>query len=109
MSSAPLSQRRQHEWEDVQAVVEIAAEKAIGDHRGQIAVGSRHESYVDANRLCAAQALELLFLQHAKQLRLQLGRNVAGFVQEQRPLVRQLETADFLADRASKRAFLVAE
>ena len=47
--------------------------------------------------LRAAQALELLLLQHAEQLGLQLRRDVADLVEEQRPLVRQLEAADLLA------------
>ena len=33
-----------HEWEHVQAVVEIPAEAAVGDHRGQVAVGGRHQT-----------------------------------------------------------------
>ena len=46
---------------------------------------------------------------HAQELRLQLERNVADFVQEQRPAVRQLEAADLLRDGAGKRPLLVTE
>jgi hypothetical protein len=35
----------------------------------------------------AAQALELLFLQNAQQLRLQRGRNIPNFIQEKRAFV----------------------
>ena len=35
---AALAQRRQHEREHVQAVVEVAAEAAVGDHLRQVAV-----------------------------------------------------------------------
>ena len=46
--------------------------------------------------LRAAEPLELLLLQHAEQLGLQLQRDVADLVEEQRPLVGQLEAADLL-------------
>ena len=59
--------------------------------------------------LRAAEALELLLLQHAEQLGLQLRRDVADLVEEQRPLVGQLEAADLLADGAGEGALLVAE
>src|SRR5207244_10160029 len=57
----------------------------------------------------AAQALELLLLQDAQQLGLQLRRDVADFIKEQRALVGQLETADLLRDGAGEGALLVAE
>ena len=57
----------------------------------------RHQAHVHLDRLRAAEALELLLLQHAQQLGLQLRRDVADLVEEQRPLVRQLEAADLLA------------
>src|SRR5208283_2205650 len=106
---AALAQGRQHQWEHVQAVVEVTAEAAVGDHRSQVAVRGRYQAHVHADRLGAAQTLELLFLQHAEQLGLQLWGNVADLVEEQRPVVPQLETADLLADGAGEGALLVAE
>ena len=105
----PLPQRRQHEREDVQPVVEVLAEAAVGDHPRQVAVRGRHQPHVHLDRLRAAEALELLLLQHAEQLGLQLQRDVADLVEEQRPLVGQLEAADLLADGAGEGALLVAE
>jgi len=55
------------------------------------------------------QALELLFLQGPEHFRLQLRRDVAHLVEEQRPPVRQLEAADLLSDGAGEGALLVAE
>ena len=66
-------------------------------------------AHVHLDGLRAAQALELLLLQHAEQLGLQLRRDVADLVEEQRPPVGQLESADFLADGAGEGALLVAE
>jgi hypothetical protein len=77
-----IAQGRQHEREDVQAVVEVTAEAAVSDHLGQVAVGGRHQAHVHPKRLGAAQALELLLLEHAKQPGLQLEWNVADLVEE---------------------------
>ena len=105
----PLAQRRIENRKDVEAIVEIAAELLVGDHLREIAVGCRDEPDVDADGAGAAQPLELLLLQHTQELRLQLERDVADFVEEQRAAVRQLEPADLLRDGARERAFLVSE
>src|SRR5262249_47560692 len=53
------AQRRQCDGEDIQAVVEILAERA-GCHGGpEIAVGCRDDPYVDGDRLTSADAFEL--------------------------------------------------
>src|SRR6266498_870599 len=46
---------------------------------------------------------------NAQQLRLQLKRDVADFIQKQRAFVRQRESPDALRDRAGERALLVTE
>jgi hypothetical protein len=51
----------------------------------------------------------LAFLQRAQQLRLRARRQLAGFVEEQRALIRLLEQAGPLADGAGERALRVAE
>src|SRR5438093_7839561 len=106
---APLAQGRQHDREHVQAVVEVVAEVAVGDHVRQVAVRGRHQAHVYPDRPRASQALKLLLLQGTEQFRLQLRRDIANFVEEQRPLVRQLEAADLLAHCAGEGPFLVAE
>ena len=109
MSSRPLAQRRIENREHVEAVVEIAAELLVGDHLREVAVGRRDQPDVDADGPGAAQALELLLLQHAQELRLQLERDVADLVEEQRAAIGQLEPADLLRDGAGEGALLVAE
>ena len=104
-----IPQGRQHHREYIQPVVEVVAEAAVGNHLRQVAVRGRNQPHIDLDRLRAAQALELLFLQHAEQLGLQLRGDVADLVEEQRPLVRQLETPDFLADGTGEGTLLVAE
>src|SRR4029077_20841731 len=71
--------------------------------------GGRHNAYVHPNRLAAAQSLELLFLQDAEEFRLQLQRQIADFVEEERALVRQLESPFGLRKRSCERASFVAE
>src|SRR4029077_12822711 len=90
-------------------VVEVAAEAAIGHNPGQVAVRGRHEAHVHLDGPGAAQAFELLLLEHAEQLGLQLRGDVADLVEEQGPPVRQLESPDFLADGPGEGAFLVAK
>ena len=57
----------------------------------------------------SADALELLLLQHAQQLRLQVEPHLGDFVEQQRAAVRALERAFDALDRAGERALLVAE
>src|SRR5262249_5763255 len=64
---------------------------------------------IDLDRLGPSETLELLLLEHAQQLRLQLERDLANLVEEQRPAVRHLEAPDLLRDGARECAALVAE
>ena len=57
----------------------------------------------------SAAALEGLLLQDAQQLRLQLERHIADFVEKQRALMRQFEPSNLLRQRARECALLVAE
>ena len=109
MSSARSRSGGSATGNDVQPVVEILAELPARDHLREVAVGRRDDAHVDADRLVAADALELALLQHAQQLDLGLERQLADLVEEQRAAVRQLEAALVLADRAGERALLVAE
>ena len=60
-------------------------------------------------RLVAAEALEVLLLQHAQHLALCQRRHVADFVEEQRAAVALLELADAAAVGPGEGALLVAE
>ena len=104
-----IPQRRRHDREHFQAVIEIAAEKFIPHHLGQIAVGCRQQTDVDGDGAGAAQSLEGLFLQSPEQLGLQFQGNVAHLVQKQSPAVRQLKPADLLRQSAGESASLVTE
>src|SRR5467141_3227791 len=69
----------------------------------------RDQANVDMNGLVAAQPFELLFLQRAQQLRLQLWADVSDFIQEQCAVIGKLETAAFLHQGAGERALLMSE
>ena len=106
---APLAQRRQLHRDDVQAVEQILAERALGDHLREIGVRRGDDADVDLDRLRVADALELALLQHAQQLGLQRRAHRPDLVEEERALVRLLEPALARADRAGERAAHVTE
>ena len=104
-----LAQRRNEQGEDVQAVVEILAERAGRDRLLEILVGRRNQAHVGLDRLGAADALELALLQHAQQLDLRREVDVADLIEKQRAALREFE-APFLARLgAGERPLLVAE
>ena len=72
-------------------------------------IGGGDDAHIHFLGRIAAQALELLLLQNAQQLGLELQRDVADFVEEQRALVRQFEAPNLARDGAGERASFVAE
>ena len=104
MSLAPLAQRRQLDLDDAQPVVEVLAERALRDHRGEVAVRRGDHARVERHRPGVADALERALLQHAQQLGLQLERDLGDLVEEQRALAGELEPAGPVGDRAGERA-----
>ena len=67
------------------------------------------DPHVDVLRLRRADPLERAFLQHAQQLGLQVERQIADLVEEQRAAVRELEASLPRGDRAGERAAGMAE
>jgi hypothetical protein len=72
-------------------------------------VGGGDDAHVHLQGAAAAQPLELLLLQHAQELGLEFGRDVAHLVEEEGAEVRHLEAARPLRDGAGEGAALVAE
>src|SRR6266852_4400823 len=106
---AARAQGWQEDWENVQAIVEVATKCGALYHVGQIAIGRSHEPNVHMVSASAAQPLELLFLQHTEKFALQAQRNIADLIQEECALVGQFETTDLLRDRACKSALFMPE
>jgi hypothetical protein len=67
------------------------------------------EAHVGAHRLVAADPLETLLLEHARDLRLGRQRHVADFVEEKSAAIALLELTDVLAVGPGEGALLVAE
>ena len=65
-----LPQRRDADREDVQAVVEVVAEPVFVNHLNEVPIRCCDQTDVDLDRPGAADALELVLLEHAEELRL---------------------------------------
>ncbi len=104
-----VAQRRQLDRDDVQPVEQIFAELALFHHLAEIDVGRRDDPDVHLDRLHAAEAHEVALLDDAQQLRLRLERDVADFVEEDAPLVGEIEHPLLGIDGAGEGALDVAE
>ena len=94
---------------DIEPVIQIFTKRLFPHGREQVAVCRRDHADIDADRRLSADAIELLLLQNAEQFRLHFQRDLPDLVEEDRPAVGQLESADALGDRAGEGPFLVAE
>src|SRR5690606_27742515 len=86
----------------------ILAEPAGLDLFGQVAVGRADQTKVDGRR-ATTHRLDLALLQRTQQLDLDLQRNLADLVEEQRAAIGLLEATSPRSHRAGERALLVAE
>ena len=97
---AALAQRRHGQVNDVQAVEEILAERALAHHVAQVAVRRGDDADVDAPaRVIGPDLLQLAGLHESQQQALHPHRHLADFVEENRPLVGELELARACRDR----------
>src|ERR1700722_9566007 len=104
-----IPQGRHAKSNDIQAVVKILAEAAIGDGFEQIRVRSGDHSYIDRKRLRTADALDLALLQNAQQLDLQRERHFTDFVQKNGASMRLLEQPHTRVDGSRESSLGVAE
>src|SRR5439155_17571771 len=95
--------------EDVQAVVEVFAEALLLDQASEVAVRRGDQADVDLDRPGATDTLELLLLEDPEELRLEVERDLADLVEEERAAMGHLEAADLLRDGPGERAPLVTE
>ena len=104
-----LAQRRQLDRDDVDSIEEVLAEPPFLDRLLEVDVGRGDQPELRLDRFAAADALDLAFLDRAKQLGLEIEPQIADFVEEQRAVRRELELAELLAVRAGERAAFVSE
>ena len=109
MSCEALAQRRHANRHDAEPIEQVLAERARGDQLIELPIRRRDDADADADRLLAADALELAVLQDAQQLGLRRLVQVADLVEEDRAAVGQLEAAAPQRRRARERALLVTE
>ena len=107
---AAIAQRRHLDLSDVDAVEQVLAERALGDHVLQVAVGRGDDADVHARRRhVGADRHDLAVLEEAQQHRLHAQAHLADLVEEDGALVRLLQLADLVAIGAGEAALHVAE
>ncbi len=104
-----FGERGQLDRKHVEAVEQVGAEPAFADRAFQALVGRRDQADIDADVVVAADAADLLVLEHAQQPDLHVERHLADLVEEQRAVVGGFEMADAAGDRAGKAALFMAE
>jgi hypothetical protein len=75
----------------------------------EVGVGGRQDADIDGNGVGLAERLDLLPLEEAKELRLEIERDFADFVEQQRAAGRAADDAGELGDGAGERASTAAE
>ena len=104
-----LAERGQTKSHALQPVEEVLPKLALGDHLLEVLVGRGDDAHVDADRLDAADPLDLALLERAQDLHLHAERHVADLVEEERAFLGELETSGTRPDGAGEGAALVAE
>ena len=59
-----FAQRRHIYRDDIEAIIEIGAELAVGDRLVEVAVGCSDDPHIDFERSLIADAVDHAFLQH---------------------------------------------
>src|SRR5262249_27205411 len=96
-------------WDDVQPVIEVAAELATLYQLAEVAVGRSNDSDIRCDGSAAAESLKPLILQHTQKLRLEFQRELANLVQKESAIVCKFKAADALIDCAGECPTFVAE
>ncbi len=106
---AALAQRREVNFDRVEAEEEVCAEAAVGDFFVEVGVGRGDDADVDPAGFRGADALHLAGLEHAQELGLLAQGDVGDFVEEEGAAFGEFEAADAVGARVSECAFDVAE
>ena len=102
-------QRRHVNIEDIEAVVEIAAQFASRHGLVGNLIRGREHADIDRSLHFASQAAQFAILQNAQQLGLRSDRHLADLIEQERSAFGQLKAACPPFQRARECAFLVAE
>ena len=107
--AATLAQGRQHDFDDVQAVVEILAEPSGRHLVEQPAIRRRDDTNIDALSFGRTDPLNLAVFQDAQQFRLHRQRQLSHLVEKERSAVGQFKESGLGLDGAGERPARVAE
>ena len=91
--SLPVPQRRQRQDQALQPVEQVLAELAAADLLLQAAARGAHQPDIDFDRGFRAARQYLALFQHVQELRLQLERQVADVIEEERAAVGLYDSA----------------
>ena len=104
-----FAQRRQSDRKNVDAVIQVGAERSLPDHFLEVAMRGDDHARIHRDGLVSADALNFSLFQHAQQFGLHRERHVANFIQKKRAARGLLEFSDVARGRAGERTFFVAE
>src|SRR5262249_45611388 len=104
-----LVERRQPDLHDRDPIVEGGPEPLVVDLLAEASMGGGNDADVRGDVAVAADALDLLALEGAEQLRLQVDAQLADLVEEDRAACRGFEGSLAGVGRTCERAALVSE
>src|SRR5579872_542294 len=106
---AAFAQRWQCQRNDVEAVVKIGTELATFDHRAERNVGGGDDADVDVYGAGFPKTFEFALLQNTEELRLQVQRHLADFVQQDGAAMSEFEFARPVRHCSSEGSLAVTE
>ncbi len=104
-----FAKRRERYADDIESIIEILSESPLFNTRQQVPVRCGDDSNVERSVLVTSNATDLSTLKRSQKTRLQIQRQLADLVDEERPSLGGLEHADVLPVRACEGPALVAE
>src|SRR5215204_3223226 len=106
---SPLTQRRQSNGKDIEAIVQVGPKLAFAHGIFEVAVSSSDYAYVNFNRVTSSYSFKLTFLKHAQELGLHVQRELADLVEKKGSAVRNLKSSDVPGIRSGESALFVTE
>src|SRR6266481_1554578 len=107
--ASAVTQGREADVNHVQAKIQIAAESALLHFLSQVAIGRGDDPEIRMLRRERTYRAELLFLQNAEELGLQIERQLANLIEKRRTVVGCLDQSDFVVDSPGERPLRVPE
>ncbi len=105
----PLSQGRELEGDDGQAVVEVLAQASLSHGLLRVPVRGGYDPHVHPYRHPSSHPVNLPFLKGPQELCLKAGVHLRHLIEKERAPVGQLELAEPPGERPGEGTFLVAE